>query len=123
MNWLKSMFVRIALPFVKKYAVGIVQKEGDVLQAKVLYLYDTEGPKGIDRAFDSMQMKMIELANRIPLAPDWLKKSIVNIVQEEGDDLQVQVKKVAAKGGHAAIEKAFDAAQIAIIARIEAIKL
>lgn len=117
--WLQRTLVSVVKPFAKKYAVGFVAKEGDILQQKVLYLYDTEGPKGIDRAFDSTQMRLIELAMRIPFAPDWLKKAIVNIVQEEGDALQANVKKVAAKGGREAIEKAFDAAQLAIIARIQ----
>lgn len=117
--WFQRTIVSVVKPFAKRYAIGFVQKEGDILEQKVLYLYDTEGPKGIDRAFDSTQMRLIELAMRIPFAPDWLKKSIVGIVQEEGDDLQANVKKVAVKGGHLAIQKAFDAAQEAIVARIQ----
>lgn len=121
MTWLKGMFVKMALPFVKRYAKATVVKEGDILQAKALYLYDTEGMKGIDRAFDATQLKFIELAARIPFAPDWLKKSIVKIVQEEGDALQTKVKKVAEKGGHEAVSKAFDLAQESICARIDSL--
>ena len=123
MNWLKGMFVKMAMPFIKRYAKGLVMSEGDILQAKVLYLYDTQGMKGIDRAFDATQLKMIDMTAKIPFAPDWLKKSIVNIVQEEGDELQAKVKKVAEKGGHDAVSKAFDLAQEAICARIDSLSL
>lgn len=125
MNAIKGFFVRMATavvkPFLKRQVIAVVQKEGDILQTRVLFLYDREGPAGVDRAFDGAQLKLIGLLHNIRFLPDWLRKAAIAIIQDEGDKLQAATKKAAATGGHLAIEKAFDAAQEAIIYRIEAL--
>ena len=125
MNALKQFFVKLAVniakPFVKRQVIALVQKEGDILQAKVLYLYDKEGPAGVDRAFDGTQLKLISLLHDIKFLPEAMRKSAIDVIQDEGDKLQAVAKKAASEGGHYAIEKAFDTAQEAVIARIEAL--
>lgn len=125
MNAVKQFFVRLATnlakPFLKRQVQSIVQKQGDILQARVLAVYDKEGPAGVDRAFDGFQFKTIALFHDVRFLPDWMRKSIIQMVQDYGDGLQVKVKKAAATGGHYAIEKAFDSAQEALITRIEAL--
>jgi len=125
MNAIKGFFVRLATnlvkPLVKGQVIKLVQKEGDILQEKALYLYDREGPAGVDRAFDGTQLRLIATLQDIRFLPDALRKTVIRIIQDEGDKLQVRVKKIAEKGGHNAIEKAFDAAQEAIIAKIESL--
>lgn len=125
MNALKQFLGKLAFgivkPFVKKKLHEDIQKQGDILQSQVLYVYDKEGPIGVDRVFDGFQLKTIAVLHSIKLLPDWMRKAAIGIVQEYGDRLQANVKKAAATGGHYAIEKAFDAAQEALIARIEAL--
>lgn len=125
MNAIKQFLGRVVYglvkPFAKRQLQALVQKQGDILQARVLYVYDTDGPKGIDRAFDGFQLKTVALLHDIKFMPDWMRKSSIGIVQDYGDDLQAKVKKAAATGGHLAIEKAFDTAQEILIARIAAL--
>lgn len=125
MNALKQFLGKLAFgivkPFVKRQLQAVVQNQGDILQARVLYVYDKEGPAGVDRAFDGFQLKTIALLHGIKFLPEWMRKAVVLMVQDHGDELQAKVKKAAATGGHYAIEKAFDAAQEALITRIEAL--
>ena len=66
------------------------------------------------------RLKALKL-NPWALLKDALKKPLVTIIQEEGDKLQESVKKALVSGGPQAVDKAFDAFQAALKARIEAI--
>lgn len=48
----------------------------------------------------------------------FVKPALINLVVEHGDKLQEEVKKAIATGGPGAVDKVFDAAQAAMVEKI-----
>jgi hypothetical protein len=122
LNWLKGLFVAS----LKRVAIYEVEVWGDKLQRDLREAVAKEGPGAIDRTIDAAQARLkAALETR---GPTWaflkpVRAKLAEAVQEFGDTLQAQVKKEVGSYGPTAVDLAFDKAQAALIARIEALAL
>ena len=120
-NFLRSLPVaKWIKPFWQGLAIELVQSEGDILQASVKKTLEERGPAGIDRLMDEWQARIQRGVRALPL-PEGIESRICEIVLDEGDKLQESLKHAAATGGPAAVDKAFDLAQAAILGKLKAL--
>lgn len=127
----------LAVKVVKKAAVYLIRKEGDVLQTELVNRIHEEGPATIDKVFDAWQAKLEQgllalpaavrkvpvLGGYLGLFADSAAEKAVKAVQYHGDLLQEQAKKALHAGGIPALNRLVDEAQDALIIRIEAFQV
>lgn len=111
-----KMLLRRALCFAVRISWGR-------LEAAAVAAVEANGPKAIDKVFDEGQAFLIKLLNKLPLPAllDGVRAEAVREVQEHGDKLQEQAKKLAQEKGPEGIKSAFEAAKPALLAAIDRI--
>lgn len=109
---------RWALSFLKSPAENLIKSEGDKLRAQVLAKVQAGCPGEVDALFDAWEKAVLKLAERLPEA---VQAQARLIVMQRGDSLRQRVKDAACSGGVVAINAAFDGAEAALIAQIEAL--
>ena len=114
------------ISFAKKAAIKVLKEKAPKLRDRVKWEIKKHGPKGIDRAFDGTQKKILALIDKVCPKWNWLKpsvKKISNQVQMRGDVLQEKLKREVAKHGPQIIDRVFVEALSALVQAIEEIEL
>lgn len=127
MGFIKAWLVKS----LKKVAVAVVQKEGDVLQGKLRAQVNGEGDAcrlcdRLDRVIDEAQRRTLVLVASSGPTWEFLKPIRAKIAEEitvHGDKLQSKLREEVRVHGPKVIDQVFDRAQATLIANIEALSL
>jgi len=109
---------RVFLPVAKPILVGIVQAEGDALQARLREDLKRYGKKTFSIKFDKWQFKLKEKLFRAKWAPGWIRDKAAQIVDFEGDRFQAIMAGAAQDKAPHVFDAAFDSFQSLIISKI-----
>lgn len=107
-------------PLWKGALKAVVQVEGDALQARLREAVKADGVKAVDRNIDKWQAGLKAALSRLPLTASVLDR-VRRMVQDHGDELQSRLRVAISAGGPAAVDAAFDAAQVALLAKIDSL--
>lgn len=112
-----KMLLRKLLSSAVKFAWGR-------LESAAVSAVQSKGPSAIDKVFDEGQAFLIKSLKAAPLPSglEGLRAKAVQEVQEHGDKLQEQAKKLAQEKGAEGIRSAFAAAKPALLSAIDGIK-
>ena len=131
MNWIPGWVKSWIVGSLKKIAVGVVQKEGDSLQAKLKAAVVGEGDAcrlcdKLDKVIDEAQRRTLVLA--ASSGPSWaflkpLRAKIGEEITAHGDKLQKKLREEIKAKGPGAVDAVFDRAQEALIKNIEALSI
>ena len=99
---------------------AVVQSEGDALQARLRAAIAADGVKAIDRNIDKWQADLKAAISRLPL-PGTIQERVRRMIQDHGDELQARLRTAIGARGPAAVDAAFDAAQSALLLKIDAL--
>lgn len=127
MNWINSLILMILSkiplinmlkPIWKSALKALIQKEGDVLQAKLDGVIDQDGPMAIDRLLAEFQVKVVWGLGYIPM-PITTKEQLTTFIIAHATDWAASLKLALASGGRIAFDNAFDLGQEALLARVD----